>query len=181
MMIKLDAKQLRDYEPTEEEVGAIGRNEIYIIIDNVLDTFNIGSIFRVADAVAAKKVYLVGESAGPEDPKVGHRVHKGSVGTHRWVPWQHFDTVKDAVQEIKSQNSKVRIVAIEQSKNAVDYREVEFETPVALIVGHETRGVSSEGLELADIIVELPLFGVNKSLNVLVALSIVCYKIVEEI
>ena len=62
-MKKLDAKQLRVSEPTEKELKKIKRNPIYLIIDEVLDTYNIGSMFRLADAVAMKKVYLCGNSS----------------------------------------------------------------------------------------------------------------------
>jgi tRNA G18 (ribose-2'-O)-methylase SpoU len=200
---------LRKYEPTEREVNSVKRNDIWIIVDNVLDTFNIGSIFRLADAVAARKIFLVGETATPDDPRVGHKIHKASVGTYRWVPWEYAQTVKEAIGKYKQEKishqvpyvrefmrnsekvkpsfdkndkkNKTRVVAIEQSKNSLDYREIKWEMPVALIVGHETRGVSKEGLEVADEIVELPMYGVNRSLNVLVALSIVCYKVLEKV
>lgn len=177
--IKLGAEELREYEPSESEVNSIERNDIWIVIDNVLDTYNIGSIFRLADAVAARGIYLVGRSATPEDPQVGHRIHKASVGTYKWVPWQYFYSVEMAAKKLKAQSSKLKIIAVEQARGSVDYREADLSGPVALIVGHETHGVSKEGLQLADLIVELPLYGINKSLNVLVALSIVCYKIIE--
>jgi TrmH family RNA methyltransferase len=51
--------------------------------------------------------------------------------------------------------------------------------PVALIVGHETTGVSKEVLDIADIIVELPMFGINKSINVWGSLAIISYKVIE--
>ncbi|KKS00450.1 MAG: tRNA/rRNA methyltransferase [Candidatus Levybacteria bacterium GW2011_GWB1_41_21] len=54
--MKLGAKELRTKSPTLEEFGKIKKNPVYIILDNVLDTYNIGAIFRLADAVAAKKV-----------------------------------------------------------------------------------------------------------------------------
>ncbi|MBI2012384.1 hypothetical protein HYS90_00470 [Candidatus Curtissbacteria bacterium] len=58
--MKLNAKQLRASRPTSAAFKRIKRRDIYIICDNVLDTYNIGSIFRLADAVAAKKIYLCG-------------------------------------------------------------------------------------------------------------------------
>src|SRR5688572_14819423 len=55
-MTKYNAKELRKSDPTEEEISSLPRNPIYIVVDNVLDTYNIGSIFRLADAIAATKV-----------------------------------------------------------------------------------------------------------------------------
>ena len=68
------------------------------------------------------------------------------------------------------------MIAIEQSLKAVDYRKADFKEPVAFVVGHETSGVSKEALNLCDKIVEIPMFGVNRSLNVMVSLAIVLYK-----
>ena len=64
-MIKLSAKELRVSLPTDKDLRKIRKNPIYIIVDNVLDTYNIGGIFRLADAVSAEKVYLC---AGAETP-----------------------------------------------------------------------------------------------------------------
>ena len=140
-----------------------------------MDTYNIGSIFRLADAVSAKKIYICGESAVPPY----HRISKAAVGTDKWVPWQHSASAEAAISNLKSQVSNIKIVAIEQDKRSVDYRKADFSEPVAFIVGHETTGVSKEALKLANQIVELPMYGVNISLNVMVSLAIVLYRTIE--
>jgi len=71
-------------------------------------------------------------------------------------------------------------VAIEQDKRSVPYDKFDYNLPVCLIVGNETTGVSKEVLEMADAIVELPMFGVNISLNVMVSLGIVLYEVIEK-
>ena len=171
-MVKLGAKELRVSEPTEKQLAGIKRRDIYIICDNVLDTYNIGSIFRLADAVAAKKIYLCGESETPPNS----RIAKASVGTDKWVPWEYASTVVDAVSSIKYQVSSIKVIAIEQSKKSIDFRKADYSEPVAFVVGHETEGVSKEVLEIADQVVEIPMFGVNISLNVMVSLAIVLYR-----
>lgn len=169
--MKLNAKKLRESEPSKRQLAKIKRREIYIVLDNIMDTYNIGSIFRLADAVAAKKIYICGQSAVPPY----HRISKAAVGTDKWVPWQHFASAKAAISNLKSQISNIKVIAIEQYKNSIDYRKADLSEPVAFVVGHETTGVSKEALELADQIVELPMYGVNKSLNVMVSLAIVLY------
>ena len=173
---KLGARQLRASRPKKSDLAKIKRREIYIICDNILDTYNIGSIFRLADAVAASCVYLCGQTATPPY----HRIAKAAVGTEKWVPWQHFPSVNAAISNIKSQISNIKVVAIEQSARSIDYRKADLSEPVAFIIGHETTGVSKEALALADQIVELPMYGVNKSLNVMVSLAIVLFKSVEQ-
>ena len=173
--LRLDAKELRVSQPTKSDLAKIKRREIYIICDNVLDTYNIGSIFRLADAVAAKKIYLCGQSETPPNS----RIAKAAVGTEKWVPWQYERTANDAVAKIKNQISNIKIVAIEQSKKSIDYRKADYREPVAFVVGNETEGLSQEALKLVDQIVEIPMFGVNRSLNVMVSLAIVLYRAIR--
>src|SRR5438874_12954782 len=96
-MMKLAAKQLRVSTPTTEERKKIKKNPVYIILDNVLDTYNIGSVFRLADAVAATKVYLC---AGSETPP-NHRIKKASINTTEWVDWEYKETALEAVESLR--------------------------------------------------------------------------------
>ncbi len=173
--MKLNSKQLRVSEPTEKDLKRLKRREIYLILDNILDTYNIGSIFRLADAAGVKCIYLCGDSETPPNIKI----HRASVGTDKWVPWEYASTAVEAISKIKDQRSKIKIVAIEQSKTSVDYRKIEYGEPIAFVVGHETTGVSAETLKACDAIVEIPMYGINVSLNVMVSLAIVLFKAIE--
>src|SRR3989338_8054880 len=102
-MIKLSAKELRVSEPTKADLTKIKRREIYIICDNVLDTYNIGSIFRLADAVAVKCVYLCGQSETPPNS----RIAKASVGTDKWIPWQYASTAVEAIDDVRKRHSRL--------------------------------------------------------------------------
>ena len=176
-MIKLDAKQLRRSIGDPNVYKKLKKNPIYIVLDNVLDTYNIGAIFRLADAVAAEKVILC---AGSETPP-NHRIKKASINTTEWVAWSYASTAVEALQELKTQNAKLKIIAIEQDKRSIPYTEVNYEFPIAFVVGHETDGVSKEVLDMADRIVEIPMWGVNVSLNVMVSLGIVLFEAVKHL
>ena len=188
--MKLAAKELRVSQPTRSDLVKIKRREIYIICDNVLDTYNIGSIFRLADAVAAKCIYLCGQSETPPNS----RIAKASIGTDKWVPWQYASTAVEAIENLRKSyahpwgaqrhsqahpRGELRIIAIEQGKGSIDFRKADYSQPVVFVVGHETEGVSKEVLKLADQIVEIPMFGINKSLNVMISLAIVLYRSVD--
>ncbi len=82
-MIKLAAKELRTTKPDLKDLKGIKKNPIYIVLDNVMDTYNIGSIFRLADAVSAEKVILCGATETPPDT----RIKKASINTTEWVAW----------------------------------------------------------------------------------------------
>lgn len=176
-MQRLNAKVLRKTKPEKGEDKNIKRNPIYFVLDNVLDTYNIGSIFRLADAVAAEKVFICGNSEYPPSS----RIHKAAVGTEEWVSWEHHVSVIQLISNLKSEG--IQIVSVEQDKRSIPYTLLSstLKTPVALVVGHETNGISKEVLDLSDTIVELPMFGINKSINVWGSLAIISYKVIEHL
>jgi 23S rRNA (guanosine2251-2'-O)-methyltransferase len=176
-MIKLNAKELRTTIATEEQRKSVKKNPIYIILDNVLDTYNVGSIFRLADAVSAKQIFLCGETLTPPNT----RIKKASINTTEWVAWSYASTAVEALQEIKNQNSKIKIVVVEQDERSLPFDKVDYQFPIAIVVGNETYGVSKSVLQMADEIVELPMYGVNKSLNVMVSTGIVLFEIVKKL
>lgn len=178
-MIRMNSKQLRKTKPVNGEEKNIPRNPIYFILDNVWDTYNIGSVFRLGDACAVEKIYICGKDS--EYPP-SSRIHKAAVGTEEWVKWEHSDSVIQSINELKKQD--VQIIAIEQDSRSIDYRQLtknNLKFPIALVVGHETTGVSKEVLDMADLIIELPMFGINNSLNVWGSLAIISYKLIENI
>ena len=170
--VVLNADQLRKGKG-ERVKGKVKKQEMYIVLDNVLDTYNIGSIFRLADAVAAKKIYLCGDSEIPPN----HRIKKASINTTEVVEWEYAESALQAIRKLKIENGQLTIIAVEQSKRSVPYDQFNYTLPICLIVGNETTGVSKEVLKISDAIVELPMFGINKSLNVMVSLGIVLYKV----
>jgi len=162
-------------EVSDTERKKIKRNPVYIILDNVLDTYNVGSVFRLADAVAAEKVFLCG---GTEIPP-NHRIKKASINTTEWVEWEYVASAREAISNIKFQIPNIQVVAIEQSTQSIPYTEAEYSFPIALVVGHESDGVSKETMDACDMVVELPMWGVNKSMNVVVSLAIALFKVME--
>jgi len=174
-MTKLNAKELRVSEPSEKDLSKLKRNPIYFVLDEVLDTYNIGSMFRLADAVAAKKMYLCGNMEYPPSIKI----HRAAVGTQNWLPWEKKDNTLDVVKHLKKKG--VQIVSVEQYKGAIPYTSLVPKFPIALVLGHETKGVSKKVLKISDVIVELPMFGINKSFNVWGSASVVAYRILEKI
>ena len=174
---KLGAEDLRVKIPTEEELIKVRktRQEIYIVLDNIMDTYNIGSVFRLADAVGCKKIFLCEGSETPPN----HKIKKASVGTWQWVDWEYFASTMDAIKELRIKNKELRIIGVELDERAIDYTKADYSLPIALVVGHESNGISKEVLEMCDQVVQLPQLGINKSLNVMVSLGIVLYKILE--
>jgi len=195
-MIKLGAKELRTTKSSLEAKKKLKKNPIYIICDNILDTYNVGSIFRLADAVAAEKVFLCGITETPPNT----RIKKASINTTEWVEWEYCTSTIDVIYKLRNEfstsleqcssskakpnrevKSGIQIVAVEQSPKSVPFDKTEYKFPIALIVSNETTGASQEVLDSADMIVEIPMWGVNKSLNVMVSLGIILYQVVRNL
>lgn len=176
MRRKFNARNLRYQEPTEKQQESLERNPIYIILDNVLDTYNIGAIFRLADAIAAEKVIICGRSATPPNIKI----HRAAIGTEEWVPWSYEESATQAIKHLRGELPDLTVFAVEEGEESVSYDEADYSFPVAFIVGNETHGVSPEALSLSDQTVEIPMWGYNVSLNVMVSLAIVLWQTMEE-
>lgn len=174
--MKLNSLKLRRSKPGELNSDSNQKHELYIILDNILDTYNVGAVFRLADATAAKKIFLCGYTETPPNT----RIKKASINTNELTEWQHFEKTTEVIKDLRLKIKDIRIIAIEQNEKSIPYTEANYEFPVALIIGNETHGVSKEVLELCDQIVELPMFGVNVSLNTMVSLAIILYKSLEK-
>lgn len=176
-MDKLNSEELRSTIPTEDQLQKLERQNIFIILEDVLDTYNVGAIFRLADAVGVKKIFLCGQTETPPNT----RIKKASVNTWQWVNWQYKSNAIEAIRDLRTQFSNIKIVSVELDKKSVPYDKYDYTLPIALIVGHETTGISQQTLDTSDAIVELPMHGINTSLNVMVSLGIVLYEVLEKI
>lgn len=174
-MQKLGAAALRTTTPDPEDIKRIKKNPVYIIVDNVLDTYNVGAIFRLADAVAAEKVLLCGATEIPPHT----RIKKASINTTEWVNWEHFPTATEAIESLRKTVPGIKVYSVELDRRSVPYDSVEYSFPVGLVVGHESDGVSEDAMKASDGIVEIPMWGVNISLNVMVSLAIVLFEVMK--
>lgn len=173
---KLNSHQLRSSHEIIAKIGQrnIRRNPIVLVLDNVLDTYNIGSFFRLADAIAAEKIYLCGPVVTPPNIKI----HRSSIGTWKWIPWEQVNGVGECLQKLKAEG--YNIIACEQAANSVDYRFAKYKFPLAIIAGSEVNGVGESTLKMCDQIVEIPMYGINRSLNVLIATSIIAFDAISK-
>jgi tRNA G18 (ribose-2'-O)-methylase SpoU len=171
------AKQLRKGVVSEQDRSAEDR-ELILLLDNVYDTFNVGGMYRVADAAGVSMIYHCGQTPVPPNPKIS----RSAVGLEKYI---HNEYKKDIVPTVAQLQKKGYVVVVlEQSSNSEVYNTVDYaklqnssKQGIALISGNETFGVNKEVVEKADLVVELPMYGINKSLNVVVSTGIVLYEI----
>lgn len=155
-----------------EEIKNGQRNPVILILDNIRSMYNVGAIFRTADAVRVEKIYLCGITATPPRKEI----EKTALKTVDFVPWEHRDNTIDVIKELK--NKGVQTIALEQTDSSINYKDFDFQKPVAIILGHEVDGVSDDLLDICDAAVEIPMHGIANSLNVATATGIVLYHLV---
>jgi tRNA G18 (ribose-2'-O)-methylase SpoU len=160
---------------------------IYLILHNIRSAYNVGSIFRTADAAGIEKIYVCGYSPIPNDTKnnpsssyssgSSSKLSKTALGAEKSVPWKYHKQTWRLLEKLKKEG--VQIVALEQTKKSIDYRKFKPRFPLVLVVGNEVRGLSKDILKYADKIITIPMYGKKESLNVAVATGIAIFKIVE--
>ncbi|HWS49126.1 MAG TPA: TrmH family RNA methyltransferase [Candidatus Methanoperedens sp.] len=170
--MKLNSHQLRNSKvgDSQKKQNLIKRNPLVLVLDNVLDTYNIGSFFRLADALGAQKVYLCGSVVTPPNLKI----HRASIGTWKWIPWEQYDSAGECLNKLKAYGYQV--VACEQGDKSVNYRKAKYKFPLAIVAGSEMNGIGESTLKMCDQIIEIPMYGINISLNVLVATAIIAFE-----
>ena len=177
MSIKqLSKKELRESKLSRTAFGDLPRNPFYIILDNLKDMKNVGAILRLADATLAEKVFIC-ENYSVIPPN--RKITVSSGGSEKWVNWEYQPRTLDVISNLKQQN--IQIVALEIANTSVHYLKADYSTPLALIVGREDDGISSEVLEVADMIVHLPILGMCNSLNVATTAGVMLYHLLDKI
>ena len=151
--------------------AAPGRMPVYAVLDNIRSVWNVGSMFRTADAVALGGLCLCGMTATPPRPDM----EKTALGATLTVPWNYFADSAEAVRSLRQH--RVPVIALEQSSRAVDWEDFQCPFPHAFVVGHEVQGVRSDILALADHVVEIPMAGAKHSLNVAVSFGLLAFAV----
>ena len=170
---KRSFEELSQERPDLDQVKALPRPPLTIVLDNIRSLHNVGAIFRTADAVRAEKCYLCGITGCPPRSEI----RKSSLGAEEAVPWQYAKNPLSVIEMLKLQG--YQIVCLEHTTNSVDYRSADYRSPLCLVVGHEFNGVSDEIVRAADMSVEIPMHGVKLSLNVAVAFGIAAFEIIN--
>ncbi len=154
------------------------KNGNCIILPNIRSSFNVGSIFRTADAVGISKIYLVGYTPCPLDKfeRPNKEIAKTALGAEKTIKWEHVDDIFLLLEKLKKDS--VQIIAIEQAENSVDYKKVKLKEKNAFLFGSEVGGVSGEILQKCDVVAEIPMLGEKESLNVSVSAGVAMFRIV---
>ena len=169
---QLTKDEIRKGKLSREDFHKLRRNPIYLVLDSLKSAHNVGTILRLSDALLIEKVYICGDGALPPSKKV----RKGSLGSERWVDWEHKEDTFDTVSELKDKG--VAIIIAEIATTSVDYRNADYQFPVCLVLGREDKGVRQEIISVSDAVVHLPMYGMVNSLNVSTVAAVLLYDLV---
>jgi len=149
---------------------------IILVCDNVTNARNIGSLFRIADALGIEKLLLCGEYIS-----LGRKMLKTARATEKVVDFEIRVSVIASVEDLKQKG--FRIISLEITENSIPLHSYQFskEKPIALVVGDENFGVSEEILKLSDVILHINMFGQNSSMNVVQATNIALYEMTKQL
>lgn len=149
--------------------------DIGVILHDIRSVHNVGSIFRISDAIGVEKIYLTGYTPAPVD-RFGKKrgdFSKVSLGSEYSVRWEQTE-IKKAITDLKEKGFFV--VSVEQSKNSLDYKKVPTHKKTVFIFGNETDGIPNNILMVSDAISEIKMDGKKESLNVSVTAGVVLFE-----
>lgn len=146
-----------------------------VILHNIRSHYNVGAIFRTADAAGVSHVYLTGYSPTPTDRfgRAVPEIHKTALGAEATVAWSYEASLPELISTLQA--TGVWVVAVEQQEGSTPLPNFRAKEKTAFILGSETEGVPEEILALVDEVLELPMQGSKESLNVSVTAGIVLY------
>ena len=160
---------------TVEEFRQSDKIPIIAVLENVRSAYNVGSVFRTADAFLIEGIYICGYTAYPPHKEI----KKTALGADESVSWKHFKTVSEAIEELKRRGYKV--FAVEQAVDSYKLQAISYEPDerIAVVFGNEVTGVEQSTIEQCNGCIEIPQLGMKHSLNISVAAGIVLWELVR--
>lgn len=158
---------------SELVVPEVPRQPVHVVLDNIRSAFNVGAMFRTADACAVSHVHLCGMSAHPPHPKL----EKTALGAFAYVPWTYYERTKDCIRTLHEQD--IPCVAVEVTDKAIPHVDFNWPQPVAIILGNEVTGIHERNIHRCDAVVKIPMLGIKNSINVATAFGVILYHILH--
>lgn len=161
-----------DYEYTDFNRFLKNDEEKVVLLDHIEDPHNLGAIIRTCEAAGIKSIII------PKDRQVqvNATVMKVSVGTLDNVNVIQVTNLSNTIDKLKDNGYWIVGTALE---NSVDYRDIDYNGKIALIVGNEGSGISNLVMKKCDFIAKIPMYGTTNSLNASVAAGIMIYEMIR--
>ena len=151
-----------------KEVLLKRQTDLTVIMDNIHKPHNFNAIVRTCDAVGIQDVHYIPVTKGYR------RLNYYAKGSQKWVEAHQHNDFADVANDFK--NKGFQLLAAHFSDNAIDYREVDYTQPTAIVMGTELAGISDETAQIVDKHIVVPMQGMVASLNVSVASAVILFE-----
>lgn len=151
-----------------QQVLKARQTDLTLCLEEVHKPNNVSAIIRTADATGLHKIHAV----WPNEQM--RTLSHTSAGARNWVEVETHDTISDAISTLKAQQMQILVTHL--SEHALDFRDVDYTRPTAIILGSEKTGISEHALSLAEQDITIPMVGMVQSLNVSVASALILYE-----
>ncbi len=142
------------------------------LLDNIRSIYNVGSIFRTADGLALKRLFLCGITATPEHP----RLAKTALGSHEAIRWSYHLNAVDLVLSLMENGCEIwALEGGREAESIFKIRSLPPATKIILAVGNEITGLDPDIIQFSSRVLSIPMQGIKGSLNVSVAFGIAAY------
>ena len=143
------------------------QTDLTVCLENVHKPHNMSAVVRTCDAIGVHYIHAVWDDK--------YRLRGGTaMGSQQWVNCAQHDSIGDAVKQFKAQDMQVLVTHL--SDTAVDFRDVDYTKPTAILLGQEKHGATEDAIAAADQDIVIPMVGMVQSLNVSVAAALVLYE-----
>ena len=152
------------------------KKDVVIILPDIRSSYNVGSIFRTAEASGVSKIYLSGYTPTPINKysRSDSGIAKTALGAEKIIPWEYYKTTTSVINKLKKEGYK--IISVEQSKNSINYKKYKITNKTVFIFGNEVNGLPKSILNKSDVILEIPMMGNKESLNVSVTAGVILFE-----
>ncbi len=156
-----------------EEFKQADKQPLVVILDDVRSMYNVGSVFRTADAFRIEAVYLCGISATPP----ANEIHKTALGAEESVEWKYYPTALNAVEDLRQRGYETYAVEQAEGSTKLHHFAPHPGKKYAVVLGNEVKGVHQEVIDACDGCIEIVQFGTKHSMNVSVTAGIIIHHI----
>lgn len=159
-----------------DEFRGAEKNPVIAVLENVRSAYNVGSVFRTADAFLLNAIYLTGYTCFPPHKEI----KKTALGAEDTVSWKKFANAAEAIADLRSEGYKV--FAVEQAENSLSLQHISFSPTekIAVVFGNEVTGVEQDTIALCDGCIEIPQLGMKHSLNIATAAGVVLWELIRK-
>jgi 23S rRNA (guanosine2251-2'-O)-methyltransferase len=171
-------RKLTMEELNRKSVAEFKRSEkipVVAVLENIRSAYNVGSVFRTADAFLIEAIYLTGYTPVPPHKEI----KKTALGAEDTVDFKHFANAALAVEALKAAGYSV--YAVEQVQNSISLEKFAAagSDKIAVVFGNEVTGVEADTIALCDGCIEIPQLGMKHSLNIATAAGVVLWEIIR--